>query len=270
MADITDRKLAEAELRQAKDAAEEASRLKSVFLSMAAHELRTPLTIISGYVELLAESAKPHLSADEQEFLESAQAGTRTLTALVDDLLDLARIEAGRLEVSIRAVDVAEALERVRRMVEAQAAVKNLHFEVATAPGLPLVAVDVNRLIQILLNLFGNAIKFTERGSVRGFARAVGDGVEVSVSDTGIGIAPDAQEQIFEAFRQADSSTTRRFGGTGLGLTIARRLVEMHGGAITVESAVGEGSTFTLWLPAAGPELIADGAVPRLEALPSC
>lgn len=269
MIDITDRKLAEEELLAAKEAAEEASRLKSVFLSMATHELRTPLTIISGYVELLAESAGAHLTADEMDYLESAQTGTRTLAALVDDLLDLARIEAGRLDVTIRPVDAAETIDRVGKMVEAQASAKGLALEIVTAPDLPLIAADVNRLIQVLLNLFGNAIKFTEQGSVRGTARPVGNGVEIAVSDTGIGIAPEALPKIFDAFHQADSSTTRRFGGTGLGLSIARRLIEMLGGSISVVSDVGAGSTFTVWLPSADAALLSEERpTMRVEALP--
>lgn len=256
--DITDRKLAEEELRAAKEAAEEASRLKSAFLSMATHELRTPLTIISGYVELLAESAKVHLTADEQEYLESAQAGTRTLTALIDDLLDLARIEAGRMDLVIRPVDVSEAVERVRRMVVAQADAKGLDLRTTVAPDVPLIAADVNRFVQVLLNLFGNAVKFTEQGHVHGIVCCSGAGVEIAVIDSGIGIAPEALPRIFDEFRQAESGTTRRFGGTGLGLAIARRLVSMHGGTIAVESEVGVGSRFVLWFPAADPSLLQD------------
>lgn len=256
MVDITDRKLAEEQLRAAKEAAEEASRLKSAFLSMATHELRTPLTIISGYVELLAESARAHLSDDEREYVEVAQAGAKTLGALIDDLLDLARIEAGRLDLTIRPVSVEEGLERVRRMVAAQAASKGLALEVQVSPGLPLIAADMTRLLQVFINLLGNAIKFTEQGSVVARARAVGGGVEVQVSDTGIGISAAAISRIFDEFRQADSGTTRRYGGSGLGLAIAKRLVDMHGGVISVESNVGVGSTFTVWFPAADETLL--------------
>lgn len=262
MVDITDRKHAEDELRAAKEAAEEASRLKSAFLSMATHELRTPLTIISGYVELLAESARDHLTDEEREFLDVAQSSTKTLAALVDDLLDLARIEAGRLDLLIRPVNVADAIERVRRLVDAQAAAKGIDLEIDVAPDLPPIAADINRLVQVLLNLFGNAVKFTERGSVRCTIRQAGAGVEVSIEDTGVGIPPESLPRIFDEFRQADSGTTRRFGGSGLGLAIARRLVEMHGGTIHATSQVGVGSTFTLWLPAADTTLIDDEATP--------
>jgi signal transduction histidine kinase len=139
-----------------------------------------------------------------------------------------------------------------------QAAAKGIDSAVTVEPDLPLIAADPDRLTQILLNLVGNAVKFTEQGHILSAVRRVGEGVEISVADTGIGIAPEAQTAIFDEFRQADASTTRRFGGTGLGLAIAKRLVEMQSGTLRVESTLGVGSTFTLWLPAAGPELIKD------------
>jgi two-component system, sensor histidine kinase and response regulator len=248
--DITDRKQAEEELRAAKEAAEEASRLKSAFLSMATHELRTPLTIISGYVELLAAS-NTRYTAEEREFLDITRTSIQTLTSLVNDLLDLARIEAGRMELEVTAVDVAEAIERVRRMVAAQAAAKGIGLEVETASDTSPVAADPDRLVQILLNLVGNAVKFTERGGVRVTARPADHGVEIAVADTGIGIPPEVLPRIFDEFRQADAGTTRKFGGSGLGLAIAKRLVGLQAGTISVESDVGVGTTFTVWLPAA-------------------
>ena len=263
MVDITDRKRSEEDLRAAKEAAEEASRLKSSFLRMATHELRTPLTIVSGYVELLASSTAARLTPEEREFIDIAQAGTKTLSRLVDDLLDLARIEAGRLDLAISAVDVGEAIRRVHRMVSVQAAAKGIDSVVTVEPDLPPIAADPDRLTQILLNLVGNAVKFTEQGYIHSTVRRADGGVEISVADTGIGIAPEAQTAIFDEFRQADASTTRRFGGTGLGLAIAKRLVEMQGGTLTVESTVAVGSTFTLWLPAASPELVRDEANPH-------
>ncbi|MCA9878923.1 MAG: PAS domain S-box protein, partial [Thermomicrobiales bacterium] len=243
MVDVTDRKLAEEELRRAKEAAEEASRLKTAFLSMATHELRTPLTIISGYVELLLQSGMKHFNDEEREYVEVVQAGTRTLTMLIDDLLDLARIEAGRMHLTLRPVDVADVLERLRRMVAAQAAEKGLDIVFAVEAGLPPAAADVNRLVQILLNVVGNAIKFTEQGGIACTAHGRNGGVEIRVKDSGIGISPEALDRIFDEFHQGESGTTRRYGGTGLGLAIARRLVDMHGGHIRVESELGAGST---------------------------
>jgi signal transduction histidine kinase len=173
------------------------------------------------------------------------------LAALVDDLLDLARMEAGRLDMLIGPVDAMEAIERVQRLVAAQAASKGIALEVSVAPGLPQVAADLNRLVQVLFNLLGNAIKFTERGSVRTTVRAAGDGVEFRVVDTGIGITPEALPRIFDEFRQADIGTTRKFGGSGRGVANARRVVELQVGAISGASDPGAGSTFTVWLPAA-------------------
>jgi PAS domain S-box-containing protein len=258
MVDITDRKLAEEELRHAKEAAEEASRLKSAFLSMATHELRTPLTIISGYVELLSESGRRRFNAEEREYVEIVQTGARTLTMLIDDLLDLARIEAGRMHLTLRPVDVVDVLDRARRMVAAQAAAKGLDLVFDVEDGLPPTAADINRLLQILLNLIGNAIKFTEQGGVTCTARLRAGGVEIRVIDTGIGISTEALDRIFDEFHQGESGTTRRYGGTGLGLAIAKRLVDMHHGRIEVESELGAGSTFTVWLPVADDSLIAD------------
>ncbi len=244
--DVTERKRAEAELRAAKEAAEEASRLKSGFLSTMSHELRTPLTAIMGYAELmLGAKLGPDEEADAAQIVRSA----RHLLALVDDLLDLSRIEAGRLELAPEAVDLAGVVERVAAEVAPLAAAKGLSLAVETPAGLPRARADPVRLRQLLLNLAGNAVKFTERGSVTVTARAAAGGVEVAVADTGIGIAPAALAHVFDEFRQADSSTTRRYGGSGLGLAIAHRLARMHGGAIAVESAPGVGSTFTVWLP---------------------
>jgi PAS domain S-box-containing protein len=248
MVDITDRKQAEVALRAAKEAAEEASRVKTVLLSMASHELRTPLTIITGYVELLSSSADA-LGGEEREFLEVIQASTASLTTLINDLLDLARIEAHRLKLAIDRVDAGELLEKVHRMIAAQAAAKGIDLAIDLTPDVPKVAADPERLLQILLNLVGNAVKFTSQGSVRSSVRAHAGGIEIKVTDTGIGIAPEALPHIFDVFQQADSGMSRKFGGSGLGLAIAKRLVELHGGTITVESTEGVSSTFTVWLP---------------------
>jgi PAS domain S-box-containing protein len=262
MVDITDRKLAEAELRAAKEAAEEASRVKSVLLSMASHELRTPLTIITGYVELLTSSAGA-LGPEEREFLDVIQSSAATLTTLINDLLDLARIEAQRLRLAVHPVDVGALLEKVHRMVAAQAAAKEIDLRLELAPDTPMAAADPDRLQQVLLNLVGNAVKFTSRGSVRSSVRAHEGGVEITIMDTGIGIAPEALSRIFDVFQQADSGMARKFGGSGLGLAIVKRLVELHGGTISVESTEGVSSTFTVWLP----EFTAEHATRREPSL---
>ena len=240
-------------LRAAKEAAEEASRVKTVLLSMASHELRTPLTIITGYVELLSSSADA-LGGEEREFLEVIQTSTASLTTLINDLLDLARIEAHRLKLAIDGVNVGDVLDKVHRMVAAQADAKDIELTIELTPDVPLAAADPDRLLQILLNLVGNAVKFTSQGSVRSSAKASAGGVEITVADTGIGIAPEALPRIFDVFQQADSGMSRKFGGSGLGLAIAKRLVELHGGTIYVESTEGESSTFTVWLPQFTPD----------------
>jgi PAS domain S-box-containing protein len=251
--DVTERKRAEAELLAAKDAAEQASRLKSGFLSTMSHELRTPLTAIIGYADLLRlTQPDPEALADVDQIARSAD----QLLVLIDDLLDLSRIEAGRVDLSEEDVDLAEVVAGVAAAVAPQAAAKGLTLVVDVPADLPPVRGDAGRLRQLLLNLAGNAVKFTERGSVTIAARAtaVGAGagaVDVSVADTGIGIAAAALPHIFDEFRQADGSTTRRYGGSGLGLAIADRLARMHGGAIAVASEPAVGSTFTLHLPRA-------------------
>lgn len=267
MIDITERKRAEDELRAAKEAAEEASRLKSTFLSMATHELRTPLTIISGYVELLAESARSHLTPEEQDYLVVAQSGAATLAGLVDDLLDLARIEAGRMELQLREVNVREAMERVRGLVHGQAVAKGLTLRIDIDDDVPTIAADLNRLAQILLNLFANAIKFTNDGSIVATVRTRNIGVEITIADTGIGISPEALPRIFDEFRQEDSGTTRRFGGSGLGLAIVKRLVEMQEGTVAAESQVGVGSRFTVWFPAFAPNPVVQDEETTKDAL---
>ncbi|MCC6315311.1 MAG: PAS domain S-box protein [Thermomicrobiales bacterium] len=244
--DVTARKQAEAELLAAKDAAEQANRLKSAFLSTMSHELRTPLTAIIGYADLLGVAALPtEATTDVAQIAHSAE----HLLDLVDDLLDLSRIEAGRLELDAAELDLAVVVELVVASIKPQAAAKGLTLAVDLPADLPPLWADAARLRQMLLNLVGNAVKFTEQGAVAISARAQGGAMEIAVADTGIGIAPAELPHIFDEFRQADSSTSRRYGGTGLGLAIVNRLARMHGGSIAVESAPGVGSTFTVTLP---------------------
>jgi signal transduction histidine kinase len=245
--DVTERKEREAELQAAKEAAEEANRLKSAFLSTMSHELRSPLTAVLGYAELLKMEGglAPAQAEDVAQIVRSAD----HLLALIDDVLDLSRIEAGRMELDLEEVDPAAVAEEVRAVVARAAAAKGLALRVEVPSGLPHLWADPLRLRQVLLNLTANAVKFTEQGEVRVEAREAAGGIEVAVTDTGIGIAPEALPHVFDEFRQADAGTSRRFGGTGLGLAISQRLVEMHGGALGVESEPGVGSTFTLFLP---------------------
>jgi two-component system sensor histidine kinase ChiS len=181
-----------------------------------------------------------------------AQTATRTLSDLVDDLLDLARMESGRLDLAIRPVDVGEAIERVQRLVAAQAATKEITLEIRVAADLPPVAADLDRLVQVLFNLLGNAIKFTDHGSVRVHATVGDRECRITVEDTGVGIDPGNLDRIFEPFRQLEPSMTRRAGGTGLGLAVSRRFAALLGGTITVDSTPGQGSRFTVVLPLSG------------------
>ncbi|MBA3415144.1 MAG: PAS domain S-box protein [Chloroflexia bacterium] len=249
--DVSERKRGEAELRAAKEAAEESNRLKSVFLSTMSHELRTPMNAIIGYAHLLLDGLDGELTTAQRQDVRLIAEGADRLLGLIDDVLDLSRIEAGRLDLAPELVDIAGAVAEAVAQVAPLASPKGLALAVDLPAGLPTVRADPLRVRQILLNLLGNAVKFTASGSVRVTGRAVAGGVEVTVTDTGIGIAPAALPHVFDEFRQADSGTTRRYGGSGLGLAISRRLTELHGGTIAVDSTPGVGSTFTLRLPVA-------------------
>jgi PAS domain S-box-containing protein len=251
--DISARKRADEDLRAALEAAEAGIRAKNLFLAMMSHELRTPLQAVLGYADFLLSGHPTTLTAEQREDIGYIHAGAGRMVALIEQMLDLSRMEAGRLELESKPVVLSEILEQVRQDVTPQAAAKALIFTIELPESLPLALGDPVRLRQILLNLADNAVKFTDRGTVRIAARATGDDIEVTVSDTGIGIAAEALPHIFEEFRQVDGNLTRRYGGAGLGLAISRRLAEQMGGSITVSSQPGTGSTFTLHLIAAPP-----------------
>jgi signal transduction histidine kinase len=226
-----------------------ASRHKSEFLANMSHELRTPLNAVLGYAELIQDGIYGEVSAKMQGVLERIQQNGRHLLGLINDVLDLSKIEAGQLTLSPVDYSMRELVLDVVSATEALAAEKKLALEVDVPADLPHGQGDERRLTQVLMNLVSNAIKFTEGGSVSIRATVADGGFLVAVSDTGIGIAPEDQKRIFEEFQQVDSSSTRRKGGTGLGLAIARRIVELHGGRIWVESAPGQGTTFYFTLP---------------------
>ncbi|HEX2500732.1 MAG TPA: ATP-binding protein, partial [Methylomirabilota bacterium] len=228
---------------------EVASRHKSQFLANMSHELRTPLNAILGYTELLNDGIYGDLPQKAGDVMTRIDRSGKHLLGLINDVLDLSKIEAGQLELALADYSLQEVVHAVVTQVESLAAEKGLSLRVALPPGLPAGRGDERRLAQVLLNLVGNAIKFTEAGEVRLTARVDGDAFVVSVADTGPGIAEADRQRIFEEFQQADSSSTRKKGGTGLGLSIARRIVELHGGRIWVESAVGRGSTFSFRVP---------------------
>ena len=261
--DITDLKRAEDILRQGKDAAEAANRIKSDFLANMSHELRTPLNAIIGLSEMMIEEGE--LDGADDGVLEPLTRINRAgahLLALINDILDLSKIEAGRLDLFLETYRPADLLNEVEGTVTplAQRNGNRLTFDIAADMAANAVG-DVTRLRQTLFNLISNACKFTENGEItlRAWRHPAGNGsigddrLYFAVSDTGIGMTPEQQQRLFTDFMQADSSITRRFGGTGLGLAISRRLCRLMGGDIAVESAPGEGSTFTVDLPAEVP-----------------
>ena len=251
--DITERKRSEEELRAAKEAAEESNRLKSAFLSTMSHELRTPMNAILGYAHLLLDGMAGELSPEQAEDVRRIAAGADRLLSLINDVLDLSRIEAGSMELSLEPVDLRSVVGSVRDEVASLARGKGLDLIVDLPGEPPALEADPYRLHQILLNLVGNAVKFTHRGRVEIRVRSTTDGVSIVVADTGVGIPSSFLPNVFEEFRQADAGTTRRYGGSGLGLAIAKRLTELHGGTIAVESRLDQGSTFTVTLPSNPP-----------------
>lgn len=237
------------ELQTANLELEAASRHKSQFLASMSHELRTPLNAILGYTELIVDQIYGEVPERIRDVLERVDKSGRHLLGLINDVLDLSKIEAGELTLSLSDYSMKEVVQTVITAVESLAAEKKLALKIAVAPDLSPGRGDERRIVQVLLNLVGNAIKFTEVGEVRIQAQAADGAFLVSVSDTGSGIALGDQQKIFEEFQQIDDSATKTKGGTGLGLAIAKRIVEMHGGRIWVESTPGQGSTFWFTVP---------------------
>jgi signal transduction histidine kinase len=243
-----------AEAKEKNAALERANQLKSQFLANVTHELRTPLHSIISYGSLILEGfVDGELTKEQEGYIQFMVRSAEDLSDLVNDMLDLSKIEADRLEINIEPLNVAQSLSDVVNHLKPLADNKQLMLKLELEEGLPLVLADSHRLRQVLINLVSNALKFTEQGEVTISSTYMrgDDTVRIAVRDTGIGISPAALGYIFEAFRQADGSTTRRFGGTGLGLTIAKKLIELQGGEVAVESIVGEGSTFSFILPIA-------------------
>ncbi|MBI5751152.1 MAG: PAS domain S-box protein [Hydrogenophilales bacterium] len=255
--DITERKFAETKAHAAladKLNAEARNRSKSQFLANMSHELRTPLNAIIGYSEMLEEDAQAAGQQAAAEDLKKIQGAGKHLLSLINEILDLSKIEAGRMDLHIEPFGIRVLVEDVTATIQSLAAKNRNQFIVECDDSIGEMQADVTKLRQTLFNLIGNACKFTEAGQITLHverARRDGrDGVMFRVSDTGIGMTPTQMEKVFEPFVQADTSTTRKYGGTGLGLAISRRFCQMMGGDISVESVSGEGSSFNVWLPA--------------------
>ncbi len=226
-----------------------ANKHKSQFLANMSHELRTPLNAILGYTELILDNIYGDVPEKIQEVLERLEKNGRHLLGLINDVLDLSKIEAGQLTLSLNEYSMGEVVQTVFTSVEALAAEKKLELKSRIPPDLSIARGDEQRIAQVLLNLLGNAIKFTDEGEVRVAVTDSDETFLVSVTDTGPGLSEADQEIIFGEFQQADDSNTREKGGSGLGLSISKKIVEMHGGRIWVESDVGKGSTFRFTLP---------------------
>lgn len=266
LTDIQEHKTAQESLAQAVQLAELASTAKSEFLANMSHEIRTPMTAILGFTDLLTDSSIPE--AERHDYVLTIKRNGEHLLTLLNDILDLSRIEAGRMDLEHVAFNPLQVIRDIEALLRQRAREKGLDFRIVLRTALPeQLSSDPLRLRQILLNLLGNALKFTEEGSVslEASAQPTEGGMHLTfeVADTGIGIAPGKIEQIFETFSQEDNSMTRRFGGTGLGLHISRRLAKMLGGSLTATSVPGEGSRFRLELPC---ESVAGPASPTQSA----
>jgi signal transduction histidine kinase len=243
-------------LEAARATAEQANIAKSQFLATMSHELRTPLNAIIGYGEMLMENADERGDAQDRDDLDRIHGAAHRLLSMINDVLDLSKIEAGGAIVSSDSVDVDAMIMDIVATVKPAAAANGNTINVEASGPLGAAETDGFKLSQCLLNLMSNAAKFTKDGQVKLCAMretsAVGDWLVFHVIDTGIGISPDAQARLFQPFVQADATTTRAYGGTGLGLAITRRLARLLGGDVTLKSAPGQGSAFTLRVPASG------------------
>ena len=266
--DITERKRVEGELLQARETAEAATQAKSAFLANMSHELRTPMNAIMGFTRLVMRRSQDLLPQRQYENLEKILISAEHLLTLINDILDLSKIEAGHVEIHPVSFQLETLVDVCLHTLEPMLQSERIHLRKEIDPDLSLLSTDQDKVQQILMNLLSNAVKFTPAGSITITAQQHDGEITIAVADTGIGIPAEALEHVFEEFRQVDSSTTRQYGGTGLGLSISRRLAQLLGGDITVQSVFGVGSTFTVTLPLhyAAPSMATHAAIPSAHA----
>jgi PAS domain S-box-containing protein len=263
--EVGERERAQREMREAKEAADTANQAKSAFLANMSHELRTPLNAVIGFSELLEQQIFGELNEKQRSYVGNVLVSGRHLLQLVNDILDISKVEAGRMDLAYERTPIGSIFDVVRGVIGAVAVKRGIHLDVVMSPGLPDVYVDPGRIKQVLYNLISNAIKFTPRGgTVRLSARAELRSLIVSVSDTGIGIARADLPRLFREFEQLAQPNGTRPEGTGLGLALSRRLIELHGGRVEVESELGRGSTFSVHLPLKSPDEITGIRIPGL------
>jgi PAS domain S-box-containing protein len=263
--EVGERERAQREMREAKEAADTANQAKSAFLANMSHELRTPLNAVIGFSELLEQQIFGGLNDKQRSYVGNVLVSGRHLLQLVNDILDISKVEAGRMDLVYERTPIGSICDIVRGVIGAVAAKRGINLEVTLPPSLPDVYIDPGRIKQVLYNLISNAIKFTPKGGmVKLTARAEARSLVVSVSDTGIGIAPADLPRLFREFEQLAQPNGRRPEGTGLGLALSRRLVELHGGRVEVESELGRGSTFSVHLPIRSPDEITGIHIPGL------
>jgi len=266
--DITERKRAEEELKKyrlhleeliqertselisAKERAEAADRLKSAFLATMSHELRTPLNSIIGFTGILLQGLVGPLNDEQKKQLNMVKTSANHLLSLINDVLDISKIEAGQLQVEHEPFDLPKSIRKIEHTVRPLAEKKHLTLNVIISPDIGIIKSDMRRVEQILLNLLSNAIKFTEEGGITLMCTMQNETVKINVEDTGIGIKTEDIDKIFRPFLQIDSGITRKYEGTGLGLSICKKLVRLLGGDIRVQSEYGKGSIFTFTIPA--------------------